>query len=360
VRAASWALLALSCASQSASERPDERVDGDRPAQPAAPQKQGDLQAAAASAAAEAMAAVARMQEARARAERECAPLESLNIAVPEELAVGELAARAATSGKAFYVEPLPQKTWAAARAAKPGPLPAGEKNDVTSYVQRVGAAVALGSARPWLPWTFGVLEDDAPRAQSSLGGYVFVTTGLLKKLENEAQLAALLAHEVAQAAGRDHLDRYRVARGQMCRVALTGLYLIESGASSVPGGEAFVANAKFGKTMRKLSAPDGFDLDRDPGVDGDFLAWYAGQSFQLAALRGFGADEEARADAEAAVMLGSAGYDAAALEQALALVDGGKNAARIDALGRLRAQGGFGLSGGKTPPFPREVHLPR
>ncbi len=65
-------------------------------------------------------------------------------------------------------------------------------------YVQRVGQAVAAYSARPELDYHFGVLNSDAVQAMSAPGGYVFVTRGALLKMRNEAELAGVLAHEVA------------------------------------------------------------------------------------------------------------------------------------------------------------------
>lgn len=65
-------------------------------------------------------------------------------------------------------------------------------------YLLRVGQAVAAYSARPELDYHFAVLNSDAVQALSAPGGYVFVTRGALKKMHSEAELAGVLAHEVA------------------------------------------------------------------------------------------------------------------------------------------------------------------
>jgi predicted Zn-dependent protease len=65
-------------------------------------------------------------------------------------------------------------------------------------YVNRVGKWVALHSARADLPWSFGVIEGDSINAFAMPGGAVLVSHGLLKRLANESELAAVLAHEVA------------------------------------------------------------------------------------------------------------------------------------------------------------------
>jgi predicted Zn-dependent protease len=71
------------------------------------------------------------------------------------------------------------------------------------TYVQRVGAAVAAQCERSDLPWTFAVLDDPAPNAFALPGGVVFVTRGMLSHLDSEAELAALLGHEIAHVAAR-------------------------------------------------------------------------------------------------------------------------------------------------------------
>jgi len=65
-------------------------------------------------------------------------------------------------------------------------------------YVNRVGKWVAMHSARADLPWHFGVIEGDSINAFAMPGGTVLVSVGLVKRLGNEAELAAVLAHEIA------------------------------------------------------------------------------------------------------------------------------------------------------------------
>jgi len=72
-------------------------------------------------------------------------------------------------------------------------------------YVNRLGRWVSLQSARPQLPWTFGVLDDPGFNAFAAPGGYVFVTRGLVERVD-EAELAGILAHEITHVTGRHHL----------------------------------------------------------------------------------------------------------------------------------------------------------
>jgi predicted Zn-dependent protease len=81
------------------------------------------------------------------------------------------------------------------------------EDPDLQWYVQRVGAAVAARSERPDLPWYFAVLDDPAPNAFALPGGVIFVTRGMLSHLDSEAELAALLGHEIAHVAARHSIS---------------------------------------------------------------------------------------------------------------------------------------------------------
>jgi beta-barrel assembly-enhancing protease len=67
----------------------------------------------------------------------------------------------------------------------------------VHKYVTLVGAVLVTNSSRPNLPWTFIVLDTDAVNAFAAPGGFVHVTKGALAMMENEAELAGVLGHEL-------------------------------------------------------------------------------------------------------------------------------------------------------------------
>lgn len=72
-------------------------------------------------------------------------------------------------------------------------------------YVNFVGRAVANTSDRPGLAYHFAVLNHASRNAFAAPGGYVFVTRGLLDTIDNEAELAAVLGHEITHIA-HDHM----------------------------------------------------------------------------------------------------------------------------------------------------------
>jgi predicted Zn-dependent protease len=86
------------------------------------------------------------------------------------------------------------------------GAAPLVKDDKLQAYVNRVGRWVALQSGRPDLKWTFGVIESADINAFAAPGGYVFVTRGLYARLQDEAQLAGVLAHEVGHVQQKHHL----------------------------------------------------------------------------------------------------------------------------------------------------------
>lgn len=72
-------------------------------------------------------------------------------------------------------------------------------KNDkLQQYVTLVGNTVGAYSSRPALEWHFAVIDAPFVNAFSTPGGFVFITTGALKQITSEAQLASVLGHEIA------------------------------------------------------------------------------------------------------------------------------------------------------------------
>jgi len=83
----------------------------------------------------------------------------------------------------------------------------------INRYVNLVGKGVALYAGRTEIRYHFGVLDSDKINAFAAPGGYIFITRGALEKMENEAQLAAVLAHEIAHIVKR-HVVRELNIRG--------------------------------------------------------------------------------------------------------------------------------------------------
>lgn len=74
------------------------------------------------------------------------------------------------------------------------------------NYVNLVGNWVAQQSGRKDVNWRFGVVDTEDINAFAAPGGYIFVTKGLYRRLNNEAELAGVLGHEIAHVSQKHHL----------------------------------------------------------------------------------------------------------------------------------------------------------
>ncbi|MFO0767410.1 MAG: M48 family metalloprotease [Nitrospiraceae bacterium] len=81
------------------------------------------------------------------------------------------------------------------------------DQPDLVRYVNLVGRAVALTSDRPDIPYRFAILDDNSINAFAAPAGYIFVTRGLLRQVQNEAELAAALGHEIAHVSQKHILE---------------------------------------------------------------------------------------------------------------------------------------------------------
>ncbi|MBK6799765.1 MAG: M48 family metalloprotease [Acidobacteria bacterium] len=82
----------------------------------------------------------------------------------------------------------------------------------LNNYVTSIGRKLARNSLRPEINWQFYVIDDKSVNAFATLGGKVYVHTGLLAVTQNEAQLASVLGHEIGHIVGRHGLENVKRA----------------------------------------------------------------------------------------------------------------------------------------------------
>lgn len=126
----------------------------------------------------------------------------------------------------------------------------------LTEYVQRVGHKVAAHSGVE-LPYEFVVLNNSVPNAWALPGGKLAVNRGLLTELRNEAELAAVLGHEIAHAGLRHGAKA--VERGVVSQVVLVGV-AIGAGDTEYAGAALGAAQAAAGLLNQKY----GRDAERE------------------------------------------------------------------------------------------------
>jgi len=132
----------------------------------------------------------------------------------------------------------------------------------VCAYVERVGQKLAAVSDRPTVDYNFTVLDSDLINAFAVPGGFVFVTRGLLEHVDDEAELAMVLGHEIGHVAA---LHGVQMIQKEMGTNALTVLGTI--GAALVAGPEAMLMVANTADLFTSLYML-GYSRDRELEAD--------------------------------------------------------------------------------------------
>lgn len=140
------------------------------------------------------------------------------------------------------------------------GAAPLLQDAQVQHYVNQVGRWLAMQTERPDLPWRFGVLNDDDINAFAAPGGLVFITKGLLARMQSEAELAGVLAHEISHVLRKHHLQAIKKGARTELMAEFTEHAMQKNGADPVlhklvsAGTEVYV---------RGLDKADEFEADR-------------------------------------------------------------------------------------------------
>ena len=127
----------------------------------------------------------------------------------------------------------------------------------VQAYVQEVGNKLAAVSDRD-LPYEFAVINNSVPNAWAMPGGKIAINRGLLTELGSEAELAAVLGHEIVHAAAKHSAQA--VQRGVMLQAAVlaTGIATKDSDYGQVAaigaGAGAALINSKYGRDDERES----------------------------------------------------------------------------------------------------------
>ena len=89
----------------------------------------------------------------------------------------------------------------------------------VQSYVADLGKRMAAQSERPNLPWEFHVVEDASVNAFALPGGFIFVTRGLMTSINDEAELATVVGHEIGHVTNRHSVQQ--ISKAQIAQLGL-------------------------------------------------------------------------------------------------------------------------------------------
>ncbi|MCY4076041.1 MAG: M48 family metalloprotease [Acidobacteria bacterium] len=155
------------------------------------------------------------------------------------------------------------------------------------AFVAEVGHALAAVSHRPDLDWHFAVVDSPAVNAFALPGGYIYLTRGIMAHLNDEAELAGVLGHEIAHVTARHSVQAYSRAFG--ANLGLLAAQIFVPAMRSPYGGPGLgdAAGNGLGLLMLRFGRDDELQADRlgaeyavasgwDPHGVGDMLATLA------------------------------------------------------------------------------------
>jgi beta-barrel assembly-enhancing protease len=153
------------------------------------------------------------------------------------------------------------------------GASPLHQDAALQRYVNRVGKWLALHSDRPDLPWTFAVIDTDTINAFAMPGGDVIVSSGLVKRLSSESELAGVLSHEIAHVVKKHQVQAIQsAAKGDLMSSIgkdLAGDAIARRGGGALTqAGKSALANVaadllKDGFFLRPLDRSMEFEADQ-------------------------------------------------------------------------------------------------
>ncbi len=128
---------------------------------------------------------------------------------------------------------------------------------ELTAYVQGIGERLAAVSDRPELPYEFVVLNHSVPNAWAMPGGKIAFNRGLLYELNSEAELAAVMGHEIVHAAARHGAKS--MERGVLLQA---GMLAVGIGAQNTDYANLIVGGSQLGAQL--VSSKYGRDAESE------------------------------------------------------------------------------------------------
>ena len=99
-------------------------------------------------------------------------------------------------------------------------------------YVDRIGQKLAKNSHRPNLQYRFSVLDTPEVNAFALPGGYVYITSGIMAYLNSEAELAAVLGHEIGHVTARHPVRQQSAAQATNLGLAVASIFVPQIGSN--------------------------------------------------------------------------------------------------------------------------------
>jgi len=117
------------------------------------------------------------------------------------------------------------------------------------AYVSSVGMKMAKASERPNLPWEFHIVNDASVNAFALPGGFIYVTRGLMTSINDEAELATVVGHEIGHVTNRHSVQQ--ISKQELAQVGLGVGSLLSSNVAKLAGIASQGLNLLFLKYSR-------------------------------------------------------------------------------------------------------------
>jgi predicted Zn-dependent protease len=171
------------------------------------------------------------------------------------------------------------------------GKYPLYRNEGMTRYVNLVAKSLAKFSNRPELDFTVGILDTNMVNGISAPGGYIFITRGAIEAMDDEAELAGVLAHEIIHVSEK-HIVKELNIHGSDSSAA--------AGLSHLIGGSGESVKVAISTAM--------------------------GEAMKILFERGYKKNDEMEADRLGVQLATMAGYDPTALNRYFAKLKTGKS----------------------------------
>lgn len=149
----------------------------------------------------------------------------------------------------------------------------------LTKYVNLVGHSLAANSSRPELKYHFAVLNTSEINGYAAPGGYIFITKGAIDKMQDESEMAGVIAHEMGHINGKHVVKELDIKATEDSAV---------SGLARLIGGGTESARLAFSKAVDK--------------------------AMDILFTTGYKREDEIQADKGSVMLCAVAGYDPAGL----------------------------------------------
>ena len=143
-------------------------------------------------------------------------------------------------------------------------------------YINLIGQGIAAMYGRSDINYYFAVIDANHINAYATPGGYIFITSGLLKNCKNEAQLAGVIAHEISHINRKYILEKFNLKGKDNSVISKIGT-ILEGSAQTTKTSLSLIINQIFESILY-----EGLDKDEELKADQEAILMLSGLNYNL------------------------------------------------------------------------------